>query len=150
MNAPSHIIIHTLGYLGEADIDEVRRWHLERGWSDVGYHYLVRYNGQVQKGRPEDENGAHARGYNSHSIGIALEGHGDMEMWTLPQLLSLLRLCDDLTARHDIPPHAVLGHRETGARKTCPGKLIDMDAFRGILFEYLLEDGNTTNEKSAC
>jgi len=141
MNYPTHIVLHTLAYEGKADIDTVRRWHVEgNGWSDVGYHYLVRRSGEVQTGRREEMIGAHALGYNRKSIGIACEGHGDTEMFTLPQLLALLRLCDDVSRRYAISPDKVIGHRETGSRKTCPGTLIDMDAFRGLLFEHMRED----------
>lgn len=139
MNIPTHIVLHTLAYAGEADIEKVRAWHKQQGWHDIGYHYLVRRSGEVQTGRAEDVIGAHAIGYNRRSIGIACEGHGDEEMWTFPQILSLFRLIDDLSRRYKIPPHNVLGHRETGAKKTCPGTKIDMDALRGLLFEYMTE-----------
>lgn len=139
MNTPAFIVLHTLAYEGDADIDRVRRWHLDRGWQDVGYHYLVRRSGEVQPGRPESMVGAHALGYNNKSIGIACEGHGDKQAWLFPQLLSLFRLIDDVSRRHEIPPHKVIGHRETGVRKTCPGTLVDMDALRALLFEYMTE-----------
>lgn len=140
MNAPEYIILHTLAFDGEADIERVRRWHLDRGWNDVGYHYLIRRNGTFQFGRDEDTEGAHAMGYNNRSIGIAFEGHGDHEMWTLPQLLCAFKICDRLTDEYGIPPHNILGHRETGAKKTCPGTKIDMDAFRALFFMLLPED----------
>ncbi len=140
MNAPEYIVLHTLAYRYPADIDLVRRWHTEeRGWDDVGYHYLVRRTGEVQTGRDENTPGAHARGYNRRSIGIALEGHGDHERPGFCQILGLFRLIDDISRRYEIPPHKVIGHRETGSPKTCPGKLIDMDALRALLFEYMTE-----------
>lgn len=140
MNHPRYIVLHTLAFEGDADIDRVREWHVEgNGWNDVGYHYLVRRSGEVQQGRDEDEIGAHARGYNSQSIGIALEGHGDYERHGYEQILALFRLIDNLCRQYAIPPHRVIGHRETGSPKTCPGKLIDMDALRALLFEYMTE-----------
>ena len=140
MNAPEYIVLHTLAFDGEAGIDRVRRWHLDKGWSDVGYHYLIRRSGALETGRAEDEQGAHALGYNSRSIGIAFEGHGDHEMWTLPQVLQAVKLCDRLSELYGIPPHNILGHRETGAKKTCPGTKIDMDAFRALFFHCIPED----------
>lgn len=140
MNKPTHIVLHTLAFDGDADINRVRRWHLDRGWSDVGYHWLIRRNGSLEQGRAEDKEGAHAVNYNSRSVGIAFEGHGDHEMWTLPQVLTAVRLCDRISTQYDIPPHNILGHRETGAPKTCPGTKIDMDAFRALFFHYIPED----------
>jgi len=140
MNVPDYIILHTLAFDGEADIERVRRWHLDRGWNDVGYHYLIRRSGALETGRKESEEGAHAMGYNSRSIGIAFEGHGDHEMWTLPQVLQGVKLCDRLSDLYGIPPHNILGHRETGDKKTCPGTKIDMDAFRPLFFHCIPED----------
>jgi len=140
VNYPTHIVIHTLAFEGDADIDRVREWHLDRGWNDVGYHYLVRRSGEVQRGRDEDAVGAHAVNFNRHSIGIALEGHGDSECPRLEQLLAVFRLCDEVMLRYGISIDKVLGHRETGARKTCPGSLVDMDAFRALLFGFVNEE----------
>jgi len=139
MNRPDSIVIHTLAYKGDADVDKVRGWHVDgNGWSDIGYHYLIRRSGEIQKGREEHVQGAHALGYNTRSVGIALEGHGDHERWTIPQTRSLLRLCKQLMDRYPaIGVQTVIGHRETGAPKTCPGNLIDMASFRGLLMDYL-------------
>lgn len=57
-----------------ADID---RWHKERGWKGIGYHYVIYLDGSVHKGRPDAEIGAHCQGYNSHSIGICYIGGVD-------------------------------------------------------------------------
>ena len=54
---------------------EVRRWHVEeRGFRDIGYHDVVGLDGSVAKGRPIEEAGAHARGHNARTIGIAYVG----------------------------------------------------------------------------
>ena len=139
MNHPTHIVLHTLGFTGEADIDRVRDWHKERGFRDVGYHYLIRRSGERQKGREEYEDGAHAKdgGFNRKSIGIALEGHGDSQMHSYAQIRELFHLCNEVMDRYDIAPHNVIGHRETGAAKTCPGTLVNMDDLRALLFDYL-------------
>jgi len=59
-------------------VKEVRRWHVEDNkWSDIGYHYLIDRDGTIAEGRPVERAGAHAKGHNAHSIGIALfGGHG--------------------------------------------------------------------------
>jgi len=56
-------------------VAEVRRWHVrDRGWSDIGYHYLIDRDGTVAKGRPIERVGAHVKGHNHGTIGIALFG----------------------------------------------------------------------------
>lgn len=56
-------------------VDEIKRWHVEdNGWSDIGYHFIIDRDGIVVKGRPLDRAGAHVKGHNANSIGIALFG----------------------------------------------------------------------------
>ena len=57
--------------------DDVHRWHLQNGWVGIGYHFFVRKDGSVYRGRPENAIGAHTVGYNSVSIGICFEGNFD-------------------------------------------------------------------------
>jgi N-acetylmuramoyl-L-alanine amidase len=53
---------------------EIRAWHIERGWSDIGYNVTIRRNGRVEIGRPLEHIGAHVKGHNSDSLGICLVG----------------------------------------------------------------------------
>lgn len=53
---------------------EIRQWHLKRGWRDIGYHVVIRRDKIVEPGRPFFEVGAHCKGHNLDSIGIALVG----------------------------------------------------------------------------
>lgn len=52
----------------------IHKWHLNNGWSGIGYHFVVRKNGTIERGRPENTVGAHASGSNSDSIGVCFEG----------------------------------------------------------------------------
>ena len=130
MNYPEYLIIHTLAFRGEAGVKEVRKWHIERGFVNIGYHYLIRKNGDLETGRDERIVGAHCRGWNDKSIGIALEGHGDFEEWTDEQTDTFRLLACFLKMKHRIKD--VLGHSEINKNKTCPGKLIDMDRVREL------------------
>ena len=56
------------------DAKTIHQWHLNNGWSGIGYHFVVRKNGTIERGRPENKVGAHASGSNSDSIGICFEG----------------------------------------------------------------------------
>jgi N-acetyl-anhydromuramyl-L-alanine amidase AmpD len=140
---PTYIIIHTAAFKGDASIEDVDRWHKDRGFKrkgkhalqHVGYQWYIRRDGSVAAGRMENENGAHCldKGMNSKSIGICFEGHGDFEEFTDAQRESLMKLYWEIHKRWAIPVQNVLGHRETGAKKTCPGNLIDMNELREFL-----------------
>ena len=60
-------------------VKEIREWHTSdpRNWSDIGYHYVIRLDGTLERARPLYKSGAHARGYNSNSIGICIVGGVD-------------------------------------------------------------------------
>ena len=58
---------------------QVHQWHLANGWSGIGYHFFVRKDGSVYRGRPEDTVGAHAGNNNYDSIGVCFEGSFDRE-----------------------------------------------------------------------
>ena len=57
-----------------AGVDVVRAWHLAKGWSDIGYHFLIRRDGCVEVGRPIKRAGAHVYGHNKESVGVSWEG----------------------------------------------------------------------------
>lgn len=56
--------------------EEIRQWHLQRGWSDIGYHYVIRRDGKREIGRALEKPGAHVKGHNRYSIGCCLVGRG--------------------------------------------------------------------------
>ena len=106
-------------------VKEIGRWHRARGFSSIGYHWLIDRDGQIAKGRPEEMPGAHASGYNTGSIGICLiGGHGSSENdhfrdnFTLEQDKALKKLIEEIKGRTNIK--AVRGHNEVAA-KACPG-----------------------------
>lgn len=70
------IIIHCTATPAGRDytVDDIRRWHRERGWSDIGYHYVVYRDGSIHNGRDVDISGAHCQGHNANSIGIVYVG----------------------------------------------------------------------------
>ena len=79
-------------------VQDIRRWHKQQGWSDIGYHYVVYRNGHVEPGRDVDISGAHCVGHNAHSIGICYVGGMDStnrnakDTRTLSQKAALLSL----------------------------------------------------------
>lgn len=142
MGKISNIIIHeSASSFGSVNL--IRKWHLEKGWRDIGYHFVIlngeilkgfflpSMNGSIDIGRDidgdnmlvENEVGAHAYGYNANSIGMCLIG--DKGLFTHKQLDAMVMLCEDLIAQYGIRIENILGHNETEhARligKTCPG-----------------------------
>lgn len=121
------IVIHCAATRPSQDIGakEIRRWHKERGWFDIGYHYVIRRDGDVEKGRPDDRPGAHARGFNERSLGIcwvggvAEDGKTPEDNRTPEQIEALATLLDQLTGLY--PEAEVLGHRDLpNVKKACP------------------------------
>lgn len=120
------IIIHsTATPAGRAvTVADVTRWHRERGFATIGYHFLVGIDGTVYKGRPMAQVGAHCRGHNAHSIGIAYVGGAladcrtPADTRTPEQCLALRTLVGELLRR--FPGAKVVGHRDL-APTGCPG-----------------------------
>lgn len=106
-------------------VDDIRSWHIKRGWLDIGYHYVIYLDGSIHSGRNEDVVGAHCVGYNSHSIGICYVGGKEKgtgktkDTRTPAQKESLIRLLIELVCRY--PDAEILGHRDLAPDRKCPG-----------------------------
>jgi N-acetylmuramoyl-L-alanine amidase len=123
------IVIHYSATYPDQDIGvkEIRQWHTERGFRDVGYHWIIRRDGTLEEGRPEGTPGAHVRGHNSGTIGICWVGGLDrvsgpnVGVWNLTaaQEDALVRLIADIQKRW---PDAkrVIGHKDLVPTE-CPG-----------------------------
>ena len=141
----NRIIIHTAadgrdGGKSDTTAAEIRQWHLDRGWSDIGYHYVIRKNGGIELGRPLERIGAHVKHHNHDSIGICLSGHGDLVAATDEQWESLISLTKQLCHDHSIPAQKIFNHRDFTNQKTCPGNKIDARQLREDLIASI-EDG---------
>ena len=102
------------------DISVIRQWHLQRGFNNVGYHYLIQANGNIQEGRKEAVMGAHCKGQNRDSIGICLHSRHD---FTDAQFTALANLFQDIKSRHQIKK--IAGHNEYDKNKTCPNFTVE-------------------------
>lgn len=95
----------------------IKRWHLERGFHDIGYHFVIQKDGGIRVGRPLRHAGAHAKGHNRNSIGICLTGKHE---FTESQFESLKKLCDNLIEEFGLERQDVVPHRSLNPKKTCP------------------------------
>ena len=104
------------------DVETIRRWHKKRGFSDIGYHYVIYEDGSINIGRSIFLTGAHTSGENKDSIGICYIGGLDIDgepkdTMTTMQEIGFMRLFDALnTTFGDLSLH---GHNEY-SNKACP------------------------------
>lgn len=108
------------------DLDDIRRWHMEgRGWSDIGYHFVVEQIGDTWvalMGRPLYRGGAHCVGHNSKAIGICFVGNYSLGLPSNRALEAGARLIAGLCSSLDIPTGHVFPHRAFSATE-CPGNM---------------------------
>lgn len=103
---------------------QVDNWHKGNGWTGIGYHFFIRKDGTIYRGRPEWAIGAHASGHNSNTIGVCVEGDYSVEK-TMPeaQKNSVKELLLYLKGKY--PQTDLKGHRDVGATG-CPGDYYPM------------------------
>lgn len=115
------VIHHTASH--DVSVKVIDRWHKERGWDCIGYHFVIRKDGSIESGRPLSKNGAHARTgkpySRNHYVGIALTGYDN---FTLKQTQSLIKLILKLGTKQ------IERHHES-----CPGKGLDIEKIRELI-----------------
>jgi N-acetylmuramoyl-L-alanine amidase len=117
------IVVHHSESGQKTTVADINQWHLENGWSGIGYNFVIEWDGSIKKGRPLSKVGAHAKSGKSYSrnsthIGICLVGR---DTFTKAQLKSLKGLVRNLNAMFDIK--SVERHHEE-----CPGAGVDVDS----------------------
>lgn len=121
-----YLVVHCAATKPTMDIGlrEIRQWHRQQGWLDVGYHFVIRRDGTVEKGRDVGVVGSHVKGYNSESLGICMVGGinatGKPENnFTPEQFASLDAVLWEL--KETLYPDAkIVGHHELDPGKACP------------------------------
>lgn len=114
-------------------VDDIRKWHKQRGFNDIGYHYVIYRDGSVHNGRDINLIGAHCIGHNAKSIGIcyiggvASDGKTPKDTRTPKQKEAMFKLVDKLMKQYNISLDNVFGHYEF-ANKACPS--FKMDSFK--------------------
>jgi len=118
------IIVHCSATVEDRDytVADIDRWHRQRGFNQIGYHYVIYRDGSIHAGRPREKIGAHCLGHNSHSIGICYIGGlskdgKPKDTRTPEQIDSMHALIEQL--QEDYPQATIHGHNEF-ANKACP------------------------------
>lgn len=137
MRKITEIIIHCSATPEGRDftVEQIRKWHLQRGFRDIGYHFVIYRDGTIHSGRPVAQAGAHCLGHNANSIGVCyiggvgMDGKTPKDTRTEAQRRSLKALIERL---HRMYPGATLhGHREY-ASKACP--CFDVKEYQYIMY----------------
>ncbi|MCG7904405.1 MAG: N-acetylmuramoyl-L-alanine amidase [Candidatus Thiodiazotropha weberae] len=112
-----YLVVHCSDSPNNRDISagDIHCWHKEKGWDGIGYHAVIRRNGEVERGRPVYWPGAHVKGFNSVSLGVCLIGRN---VFTYEQQEALRELITEW--KHKYPEAKVVGHRDLDPIKTCP------------------------------
>lgn len=106
------------------DVKDLDRWHRERGFLKVGYHYIITRDGVLQTGRNLDECGAHVAGHNHHSVGVVLiggraaKGKAPEDNFEPAQWEVMKLILKDL--KNFWPDAQIVGHRDLDPAKACP------------------------------
>ena len=147
----TEIIIHCSATPPDMDIgvEEIDQWHRQRGWNGCGYHYVIRRDGTVEEGRPDDQVGAHAKGHNAFSVGVCMVGGLDEDgepdnNFTSDQCTTLVEILGDLVCKY--PKVKVVGHNEISA-KSCPS--FDVQEWLGLT-GFLIKSQGFVDTCPAC
>ena len=127
MRKIDEIVVHCAATPEGRDISvaTIRKWHKERGFRDIGYHFIIYRDGSIHAGRPVSQSGAHARGHNKNSIGICYIGGVDAnnkpkDTRTVPQVAALSIKIKALVRAYPAIK-TIRGHRDIpGVAKACP------------------------------
>ena len=150
--ATTMIILHCSATREGQDIKAktIKQWHKERGFDDIGYHYVIDLDGTIEKGRDEALVGAHCKGHNATSIGICYVGGCDKNMKpkdtrTPEQRRSMISLVRKLVNKYKIPVTQIWAHHDFDKHKACPS--FDISEFRKDYIKYVFFTGQTNIDK---
>jgi N-acetyl-anhydromuramyl-L-alanine amidase AmpD len=139
-----YIVLHHSASADNTTIEEIRQWHLNKGFSDIGYHKVIYQNGEVKQGRNDSLKGAHAFGANAFTLGICSIGNFDINKMKDTQYKSLLQVCATLLKRYGLNKDRLIGHRDVAkmfnvpeGASACPGKFFPMEQLKKDLDKYL-------------
>ena len=149
-NHPEMIIVHHLEAEGKNwTVGNIHDMHIrEHGWSGIAYHYYIRLDGRVYKGRPDNAVGAHTQGCNSNTLGVAFEGNYDNRT-EMPeaQFNAWCKLKAHLCNLYG--NMSVYGHRDnprTPGSSECPGRYFPLDRVKSANYAYEYKNGWNQND----
>ncbi|WP_230140993.1 peptidoglycan recognition protein family protein, partial [Clostridium neonatale] len=127
-NVPNKIILHH-AEASKCTVEDIHSWHLNNGWAGIGYHYFIRKDGSVYKGRPDGAIGSHCQGSNTGSLGICFEGNYMKETIPTAQYNAGIDLIKYLRGKYG--NLTIYGHKELLATE-CPGSKFPLADFKNL------------------
>lgn len=127
-----YIVLHHEA--GEGTVEAIHNYHKSLGWTGIAYHFYVRRDGSIYRGRPLEMMGGHCKGYNDCSVGICAEGNFENEIMSDAQKNALRALVNEL--RLTYPDAKIVKHKDL-TPTACPGK--------NYPFEYITEELDMNN-----
>lgn len=119
LGAVKRIILHH-AEASNCTVQDIHRWHLNNGWAGIGYHFFVRKDGTIYRGRPENKLGAHTSNHNTGSLGICFEGSYNKETMPSEQLRAGQELITYLCDKYSLLKANVYKHKDFNSTD-CPG-----------------------------
>jgi len=132
----THLIIHHSA--GHGTSEGIHDYHKSLGWAGIAYHYYVRQDGSIDRGRPENMRGGHTTNWNYCSIGVCFEGNFETEDMPQAQLEAGRELIADIRRRY---PAITVGKHRQYQQTACPG--------RNFPFEEMLREVQPEPAQSA-
>ena len=134
--ATNYIVLHHRA--GNGDAVSIHTQHLNQDYSGIGYHFYIRKDGSIYRGRPENTVGAHCQNFNSISIGVCFEGNFENEYMCEKQKNAGIELLNYL--RITYKSAVVMQHKNLGST-ACPGKNFP---FNDIISQKLKKEAITS------
>ena len=137
-SSTNYIILHHRA--GDGDVNSIHSQHLGQGYAGIGYHFYVRKDGSVYRGRPVNTIGAHCLNYNRVSVGVCFEGNFENEQMSVLQLNAGTELVKYLKGLY--PNASIVGHKDLMST-ACPGRNFPMEKIKGgVTVKKKLESAN--------
>ena len=127
-NKPNKLVLHH-AEASKCTVQDIHSWHLSNGWSGIGYHYFIRKDGSIYKGRPDGAIGAHCQGSNTNTLGICFEGNYMKETMPTAEYNAGIDLIKYLIGKYGNLP--IYGHKELLATE-CPGANFPLADFKAL------------------
>ena len=141
-NNPGNIVLHH-AEASSCTVQDIHAWHLANGWIGIGYHFFIRKDGSIYRGRPEGAVGAHCPQYNSISLGVCFEGDFMTETITAAQTSTYKQLVKYIRAKYgDVP---IYGHGELYST-SCPGTNFPLSDFKAVQVNNTYTPGWNENQ----
>ena len=119
------IIIHHSASPVSTTVEDIDRWHKERGWRGIGYHYVCLEDGSIAEGRHINKRGAHTRGHNTDSIGICITGNFQDYHCPKPRFDKLMAFVGEQIKKYKLSWKDVFYHKQFADTACCGHFLIE-------------------------